>query len=163
MAKKRQQALVEKSSTLFLRLAVLALAAIVLALCVIALPAGIRSTEWGGYRPILIGMYIPAVPFFVALYQALKLLGLIDRSKAFTNASVRALGQIKYCAVLISVLYALGMPYIYYAADKDDAPGVVALGLIIVFASFAIGVAAALFQRLFQNAVDIKSENDLTV
>lgn len=55
------------------------------------------------------------------------------------------------------------MPYIYYAADRDDAPGVLAIALVIAFASLVIASAAGLFQRLLQNAVDIKSENDLTV
>jgi hypothetical protein len=55
------------------------------------------------------------------------------------------------------------MPYIFYVADKDDAPGVAAIGFAIIGLSFVIAVAAAVFQRLLQNAVDIKSENDLTV
>jgi len=37
------------------------------------------------------------------------------------------------------------------------------LGIIISFAVSVIATAAAVFQKLFQNAVDIKSENDLTV
>ena len=60
-------------------------------------------------------------------------------------------------------MYAAGMPYVFYVADQDDAPGVVAIGLVIIGASFVIATAAAVFQKLVQNAVDIKSENDLTV
>jgi DUF2975 family protein len=37
------------------------------------------------------------------------------------------------------------------------------LGIFTTFASIVIATAAAVFQRLLQNAVDIKSENDLTV
>ena len=55
------------------------------------------------------------------------------------------------------------MPYVFYLADMDDAPGLVAIGLVIVFASFVIGAFAAVLQKLIQNAVEIKSENDLTV
>jgi len=116
-----------------------------------------------GYDPILLGMYVPAIPFFIALYQAWKLLSYIDKNKAFSDLSVKALKNIKYCAITISALYAAGIPYIFYVADKDDAPGVAAMGLVIIFASVVIAAFAALLQKLLQNAIEIKSENDLTV
>jgi len=150
-------------STLFLKFIVVLIGIIVLALCIFLLPAGIRTDQTGLYRPILLGMYLPAIPFFIALYQALKLLSYIDRNKVFSKSSVKTLRFIKYCAIIISGLYTAGMPYIFYVADKDDAPGVAAIGFVIIFASFVIATAAAVFQRLLQNAVDIKSENDLTV
>ena len=154
---------VKQGSTLFLKIVIYFIGAAVLALCIFALPAGISSDKTGYYRPILIGMYIPAVPFFTALYQSIKLLRYIDKNKVFSELSVKALKNIKYCAVAICVLFGLGMPYIFYAADRDDAPGVVLIGLVIIFASIVIAAASGLFQSLLQNAVDIKSENDLTV
>lgn len=153
----------KRSSTIFLKFVIGLIGITVLALCVFALPAGISSDRVGYYRPILIGLYIPAIPFFFALYQSLKLLNLIDKNKVFSEVSVRSLKYIQYCAVLISILFSAGMPYIYYAADRDDAPGVVLIGLIIISASIVIATAAALFKSLLQNAVEIKSENDLTV
>jgi hypothetical protein len=152
-----------RGSTNFLRLVIFLIGTGVLALCLFVLPRVIGSIDLGGYDPILLGMYVPAIPFFVALYQALRLLSYIDKNKAFSSLSVTALKNIKYCALAISALYAAGMPYIFYVADKDDAPGVVAIGLVIIFASFVIAVFAAVLQRLLQNAIAIKSENDLTV
>ncbi len=140
---------------------------IVLAICVIALPQAIFAELRPGadfdYGPILLGLYVTAIPFFIALHQALKLLRFIDKNKAFSQASVNSLRVIKNCAYAISGAFAAGLPYIFYVANKDDAPGVVALGFVIIGASFVIAAAAALFQQLFQSAVDIKSENDLTV
>jgi hypothetical protein len=153
----------ERGSTLFLRGAVVALAAAVLAMCVFVLPVGIRDTHVGGYRPILLGMYVTAVPFFIAAYQALKLLGYIDTGRAFSSLSVQALGVMKYCALAIGGMYAAGMPYIYVVADRDDAPGVVAIGLVLVFAPLVVATLAAVLQRILQDAITIKSENDLTV
>jgi hypothetical protein len=153
----------KKGSTYFLRAAIFVIGGIVLALCIFVLPAGISSDHTGYYRPILIGMYVPAIPFFIALYQALKLLNYIDKNTAFSELGVTALKNIKYCALIIAGMYALGMPYIYYAANRDDAPGVVAIGLVIVFASFVIAVFAAVLQKLLQNVIAIKSENELTV
>ena len=37
------------------------------------------------------------------------------------------------------------------------------MGILITFASIVVATAAAMFERILQNAVDIKSENDLTV
>lgn len=151
------------SSTLFLKLAIVLIGAAALVLVVYFLPLGINSDLTGYYRPLLYGMYAPAVPFFIALHQALKLLGLIDQNQVFSKISVSILKKIKYCALVIAAMYTAGLPYIYYVADKDDAPGVAALGFVIIFASFVITVSAGVFQSLLQNAVDLKSENDLTV
>ncbi len=152
-----------RGSTIFLKGAVILIGLVVLGLCVIALPAGIRSDNTGYYAPILWGMYVPAIPFFFALHQAFKLLSFIDKNNAFSQISVDALKNIKFCALTISALFAAGMPYIFYAADRDDAPGVALIGFVIIGASFVIATFAAVLQKLLQNVIDIKSENDLTV
>lgn len=155
----------KKGSTLILKAVIVLMGLIVLALCLFALPGAIRAEFRGDfdYGPIFVGLYVPAIPFFIALHQGFTLLTLIDRNKAFSKATVKAFKTIKYCALIISGLYAAGMPYVFYVADRDDAPGVVALGLVVIGASFVIATAAAVFQQLLQSAVDLKSENDLTV
>lgn len=153
----------KKGSTIILRGVIILIGLIALGLCTILFPIGIATDQTGWYRPILIGMYVPAIPFFAALFQAWKLLSYIDKNKAFSDLSVNAFKNIKLCAGTITGLFAVGMPYIFYAADRDDAPGVAAIGFVIIFASFVIATFAAVLQSLIQNAVDIKSENDLTV
>jgi hypothetical protein len=153
----------KKGSTLLLKGVLAAIGLIVLALCVYVLPKGISTDAVGYYRPILLGMYVPAIPFFIALWQAYTLLGCIDKNNAFSDLSVKSIKNIKYCAFIISGLYAIGMPYIFYAAQRDDAPGVVLIGLVIVGASFVVAVFAAVLEKLVQNAIDIKSETGLTV
>lgn len=153
----------KKGSTIFLKIVIYLLGIGVLALCVYVLPRVIGSIDVAGYDPILLGMYIPAIPFFLALYQALKLLDYIDNNQAFSALSVRALKTIKYCAIAISAMYAAGMPYIFYVADKDDSPGTVLIGLAFTFGPIVIAVFAAVLQRLLHDALVIKSENDLTV
>ncbi len=112
---------------------------------------------------VFIYLYVTAIPFYFALYQGFKLLSYIDKNKAFSGLSVRALKNIKYCAVTISIFYAAGMPVFYLMAEIDDAPGIIVIGLIIIFASMVIAVFAAVLQKLLKEAIDIKSENDLTV
>jgi len=55
------------------------------------------------------------------------------------------------------------LPYIYLVADRDDAPGVMLLGLVFTCAPIVIAVFAAVLQTLLHHAIQIKSENDLTV
>ena len=153
----------KQGSTLFLKVVVWLIGMTVLGICLIGLPLAIASDQTGYYRPIVIGLYIPAIPFFIALYQALKLLDNIDKNKAFSEVSMKALTNIKYCAIVISALFALGSPYVYYAANRDDAPGVLAIDLVIIGASVVIATFAAVLQKLIRNGLDIKSENDLTV
>lgn len=148
-----------KRGTLLLKIAIISLGIPVLALCIFWLPGFVNYLPY----PVLIGVYVTALSYFFALYHALKLLSYIDKNKAFTELSVTALKNIKYCAITISILYAVLIPFIYPIADADDAPGLIAFPIIIVFASFVIAVFAAVLQKLLKEAIDIKSENDLTV
>jgi hypothetical protein len=113
--------------------------------------------------PLIIYAYIGSIPFFAALYQAFKLLGHMDGNKVFSQSSVNAVRNIKTCALIFSGFIVLGLLYIRLFVKGEDAAGVTALGMVITFASIVIATAAAIFQRLLQNAVDLKSENDLTV
>jgi hypothetical protein len=61
-------------------------------------------------------------------------------------------------------MVAAAVAYLFiFVRHKDDIAGGVAMGLAMIFISVVIATAAAVFERLLQNAVDIKSENDLTV
>ncbi|MBE6183149.1 DUF2975 domain-containing protein [Heyndrickxia ginsengihumi] len=159
----------KRGTTLFLKIAVFFIGLPVLALCIFVVPM-IGSFARGLYPDlayikylVFIVMYGAAIPFYFALYQAFKLLHYIDKNIAFSDFSVRALKNIKYCAMTISGIYVLGMPLLYLMADKDDAPGIIVLGLVIIFVSMVIAVFAAVLERLLKEAIDIKSENDLTV
>ena len=153
-----------KGSTLFLKLVMILLGLAVLALCVLVLPEGLRHTHnWDGYRPLLLAMYIPVMPFYIALYQGYRILQNIDHNQVFSTSSIAALNTIKNCGIVIGGIYALGLPYIFYVAQMDDAPGVVLLGLVFTFAPLAIAVFAAVIRKQLQKTLAIKSENDLTV
>jgi len=112
--------------------------------------------------PLLAYTYIASIPFFVALYQAFRMLGYIEQKKAFSQSSVRALRNIKYCAIVLIGFIVAGEAFIIVGGEGDRA-GIVALGIYTTFASIVIATTAAIFERLLQNAVDLKSENDLTI
>ncbi|WEA40976.1 DUF2975 domain-containing protein [Lysinibacillus fusiformis] len=155
-----------KRETLFLKIAVFLMGLPVLALCIWVVPRVALDTAQ--HSPVLtivalLGVYATAIAYFVALYTTIKLLSYIDQNIAFSELSVKALIKIKYCAIVISSVYVVGMPLIYYAAEVDDAPGLILIGMVIIGASFVVAVFAAVLQKLLKNAIDIKSENDLTV
>jgi hypothetical protein len=159
----------KRGSTHFLRLAIFVIGAAVLALCIFALPSIWRggSKEFPAASQavfmIIVGLYATAVPFFIALWNTLKLLRYIDQNNAFSDNSVRALRNIKYCAMTISVFYIGFLPLLYPIAQMDDAPGLILMGAGIAGAPIVIAVFAAVLEKLLQQAIDIKAENDLTV
>lgn len=113
--------------------------------------------------PFLAYVYVASIPFFAALYQAFTLLGYIGKNNVFSPKSVRALRTIKYCGVAIIGFTAAPEAYLLIARPDEDIAGGVAMGLFVMFVSLVIATAAAVFERLLQSAVDMKSENDLTV
>lgn len=159
----------KRGSTWFLRGVILFMGLVALVVCVFGLPSMLEdaSQEFPGADTLLYifigGLYLSAVPFFIALYQSIKLLNFIDKNTAFSQASVKALNVIKYCGIGVSVSYAATIPYLFYVAQIDDAPGVGALALAFVCVPLAVTTFAAVLEMLLQNAIDIKSENDLTV
>ncbi len=113
--------------------------------------------------PVILYMYVASLPFFTALYQAVKLLGYIEHNKVFSQAAVNTLRTIKFCFVASVGFMLLALPKIMIFGEQDDAPGVVLLGLLIILAASVVATAAGIFQTLLQSAVNLKSENDLTV
>lgn len=152
----------KNASTLFLK-TVLFVGQTIIALICVFLTRGLLTQDLGGYFPIVAGMLIAAIPFFIGVAEVRKLLSYIDRKKAFSNLSVAALQKIKYCAVVISALYGIGLPYIFMVAEGDDAPGVILIGIVFTFAPLAVALFAGIFQKALKNAIELKKENDLIV
>lgn len=114
--------------------------------------------------PFLAYAYIASIAFFAALYQAFKLLGYVGRNEVFSQRSVKALRTIKYCAMsLVGFLIGAEAYFFIVRRGKDDIAGGVMMGLFLIFVSAVVATTAAVFERTLQSAVELKSENDLTV
>ena len=155
-------------STLFLKGVVVLIGIAALALCLLRLP-GIASRDAAAHPetaylqyPFLVCAYLLFTLFFIALYQSFQLLNDMDRNRAFSASSVKALRVIKYCAIMISILFAAGILFVILCLEGDRA-GIFTLGFLCTFASSVIATFAAVLQKLLQDAVELKSENDLTV
>jgi len=114
--------------------------------------------------PFILYGYATSIAFFVALYKTFKLLGYIGQNKVFSSNSVKTLKSIKYCAIVISILIVLAGLYIRLFHNKEDDPaGFLAICIVTTFVSIVVATAAAIFENLLQNAIYMKSENDLTI
>jgi len=159
----------KRSSTIFLQVVITLLGVGVLAALLWEPQVegrNVHATQFEIYfkDPFLAYIYVAFVPFFVGLYQAIKMLGYVRRDEAFSPRAVRALRTIKYCAIAVAIFILGAEAYIFvFVRGTDDVAGGVMMGVFIIFVSAVIGTAAAVFERILQNAVDIKSENDLTV
>jgi cytochrome bd-type quinol oxidase subunit 2 len=108
--------------------------------------------------------YAASIAFFVALYKVFKLLGYIGQNKVFSSNSVKTLKSIKHCAIVLSILIVTAGIYIRIAHNKEDDPaGFLAICIVTTFVSIIVATAAAIFEKILQNAIDMKFENDLTI
>lgn len=116
------------------------------------------------FDPFILYGYATSIAFFVAFYKAFKLLGYIGQNKVFSSDSIKALKSIKYCAMVLSILIVTAGLYIRIFHSKEDDPaGFLAICIVTTFVSIVVATAAAIFEKILQNAVDMKSENDLTI
>ena len=158
----------KKSSTVFLQ-AVIVLIGLVALILMIRLPqlegrAANLDVVSIYADPFILYGYATSIAFFVALFKAFKLLGYVGQNKIFSTDSVNALKSIKYCAIAFGALIALAGIYIMISHHQDDDPaGFIALCIVVVFSSTVVATAAAILEKVLQNAIDMKAENDLTI
>ena len=158
-----------KSSIIFLQTAVVLIGIGTLGLLFLAPRFEGRNANATNFEiyfqdPFLAYVYVGSLVFFAALVQAFKLLGFIGQNKVFSLVAVKALRNIKYCAIALGILIVLAAVYIrIFHAQDDDPAGFMALSIIATFISVVVATAAAVFEKQLQAAVDLKSENDLTV
>jgi hypothetical protein len=115
------------------------------------------------HDPFLAYAYLASISFFAVLYQAFMLLGYIGHNNVFSPHAVRALRTIKYCGSALAACILAPLAYLLIVRPEDDIAGGVAIGLFALCISAIIATAAAVLEKLLQNAVDLKSENDLIV
>ena len=102
--------------------------------------------------PFLAYAYVASIPFFVALYQAFKVLGYAGQNKVFSPAAVKALRTIKYCAIAI-IGFVAGAEIMIMLNNEEDKAGGVFIGVLITFGSIVIAIVAAIFGKILQNKI----------
>lgn len=151
-----------RSSTILLQIVTVLIGIVVLALMLWEPHIegrNVNSTLYEIYfkDPFLAYAYMASVAFYVALYQAFKLLGYIGQNKVFSQASVKALRTIKYCAQIIVAFIVGAEAYLMIVRPGDDIAGGVFMGLLAIFGAGMVVIVAKIFEQIWQNAVNIKS------
>ena len=100
--------------------------------------------------PVMISLWACALPAFVALIQLGKMLNNIARGQVFARENVKALRVISWCCIAVAVIFACF--FFYYV-----------LGLILAILAAFAGLVLRVVKNVFEQAVAIKEENDLTV
>jgi hypothetical protein len=159
---------IKRTSTLFLKAVIILIGIGALALLlwepqIEGVNAHATNVEIYFNDPFLALVYAGSIPFFIALYQAFTVLGYAGHHTIFPEAAVKALRTIKYCAIAIIGFVAAEEIFILLNHGDDDAAGGVFMGILITFGSIVIATAAAMFERILRSAVEMKSENELTV
>lgn len=106
---------------------------------------------------------LTGICFLYILFQTFNLIRNIDRNEAFSENTISYLKHIRNAGYVITAIYILLMPVMYLIAEFDDAPGLILFGAFFVFAAAVITAFADVLTRLFSNALEIKTENDLTI
>ena len=158
----------KRISTIFLQAVIVLISIVALAILIwFPLTEG-RATNLDLFSiyfdPFILYGYATSIAFFVALYKAFILLGYIRQNKVFSSNSVKTLKSIKYCAVVLSILIVMAGLYIKIAHNKEDDPaGFLAICIVTTFVSLLVATAAAIFEKILHNVVDMKSKNELTI
>src|ERR1051325_1314272 len=95
--------------------------------------------------PFLAFAYFASIPFFVALYQAFKLLG-----KRGPQETVKRLRTIRFCGIALIVFVGIGEIFILTRPSDDHAGGVF-MGLLVTLVAVGMAYAASKCGRRLQH------------
>lgn len=157
----------KRGSIVFLRAVVVLVGVAALALLLLEPQTEGRNADATTFEiyfkdPFLAYVYLASIALFVALYQAFKVLGYAGHNKMLSPAGVQGLRTIKHCAIVM-IGFVAGAELIIILSRNDDPQGGFFMGVLIAFVSTVVATAMSVLERTIQNAVDIKSEHDLTV
>jgi len=114
--------------------------------------------------PFIIFGYLASIPFFLALFQAVKLLGYVRKNQVFSVNAVRALRVIKYCAIILAAcIVGAGLYILFFHHPDDDPAGFLGMSILSTLVAVVVATAAAIFEKILQKGSDLKSETDLTI
>lgn len=156
-----------KLKTLFLKFITLGICAVFILFGVL-LYIQISTSEKGFHYDwqtnlLLAVIYLTLVLGLVIAYFLFKLLKNVELNKAFSKESLTVLKKIKNTILIIFIAFFGILPKFLKVADLDDAPGLMLVGIAIVFIPFAIYTLISVVENLLENAIMLKKDYDLTV
>lgn len=121
----------------------------------------------GPFWPFLLNTWVLSIPIFIALYESLKILAHVDQNTTFTKLTIRSVQKIKMCAVIFgSMIIASGMTILIIGQKMDpseDFAPIVTITFIFTFMASVVATFANVIEKVLKEALDMKSENELTI
>jgi len=111
------------------------------------------------HDPFLLFVYVGAIPLFLALFQAFKLIGYIGSGdRAFSASSLRAARLVRIDVSVTIGFVVVGV--IILLMVGDERPVALFLGLVPTIALLTIAAAAALVERLIQRGLALQTGHE---
>lgn len=102
--------------------------------------------------PLLAYAYVASLTFFVALYQAFKLLRLAGSNRILSPEAVGAVRTIKICALAMIAFVVVG-ELLLILPTTDETPQAIVMGLALCFGATVTAAAMSLFEHVLQKAL----------
>lgn len=110
-----------------------------------------------------ISLYLSAIASLLIIYYMYRLLRLVDKDTAFSALSLFYVHVIFRLALMEFIVLVGTLPFVYFLADNDDAPGVMIIGLGILIIPLAVATFISIIEKLLKNAIELKLDNELTI
>lgn len=111
----------------------------------------------------LIAVFGSVLLGFRVLFLLNRILNFIKGAEAFSAKTLEVVSKIKKLILLISIVFLGILPFFYRVADRQDAPGVLVIGLAFVSIPFTAFVFSQIVEELFKSATELKSDSELTI
>lgn len=103
--------------------------------------------------PFLVYAYVASSSFFMALYQAFKVLGYAGTDRLFSDATIKAVRKTKFYAIAMIAFVVVGELMIL--PNADELPPPIVMGLLICVAASVIAASMSMFEKLLQKEMGI--------
>ena len=136
-------------------------------LYVLSLDAAALDPELANLRlPIYFAVLVGLVPTIVAVKVVLDLLEVVDLGEAFSPRTIRLLRRLKVLFGITSaylVLGVVGVSAALWAAIGQSHPSILLAWFAAEVVALFLFTLAALLERLFAAALELRQDNELTV
>ena len=113
----------------------------------------------------LVFLYITSIPFYIALFQAVRICDRIIENKPFSKANIYYFKIARNCAYPEAIFYLLGAVAAYFVTATVGTPAItlVVAMVIVAFCALIVGLACSVMTALFKRANEIQEENAMTI
>lgn len=110
-----------------------------------------------------ISLYLSAIASLLIIYYMYRMLDLVDNDRAFSAMSLIYVRAIFRLTIMEFIVLIGTVPFVYYIADNDDAPGVMIIGLGMLIIPLAVATFVSIIEKLLKNAIELKLDYELTI